>query len=494
MTNRPVIIGVGEFRDRPADLLGGLDPVGMMAAAARIAEADVGASLLHAVDSVEVVHQISWRYHDTARRVCDRLGIAPKGATYHPGGGESPLRVLHDTAARIASGETCIALICGGEARSTQQKARRQGVALNWPPRANEMEHPWRVDEMLSSMPRAHGVAQPTFIYPFYENATLAAWGQSPSEAQHCSARLWHLYSQSAAENPSAWSNRVFSSEEIARVTDDNPLIAWPYTRLMVANPTVNLGAAVLVTNEETAFALGIAPERLVYIVGGAASKEPDDYLQRDSYHSSPSQEVVLRAASDLTEGAGFKAIELYSCFPCVPKMAIKTLGLDEGIAPTVTGGLTFFGGPFNSYMLHAACAMTRQMRAGQGFGLLYGQGDFVTKHHAIVLSSLPGRSLVTPDYRVDKQAALIRGPIPAITEIAIGPAKLETFTVLYGRHNQVERGVAIIRLPDGRRSMARVPASDHTTIASLTSEAQTPIGSTGLVAPADDGLLEWRI
>ena len=69
----------------------------------------------------------------------------------------------------------------------------------------------------------------------------------------------------------------------------------------------------------------------------------------------------------DLVEGDGkkFDAIELYSCFPCVPKMARRTLGLGPDVKPTVTGGLTFFGAPLNTYMTHAAVAMVRKLRAG---------------------------------------------------------------------------------------------------------------------------------
>ena len=86
-------------------------------------------------------------------------------------------------------------------------------------------------------------------------------------------------------------------------------------------------------------------------------------------------------------DGRKFDAIELYSCFPCVPKMARRTLGLGRDVQPTVTGGLTFFGAPLNTYMTHAACAMVRKIRSGAKLGLLYGQGGFVTKHHGLVLS-----------------------------------------------------------------------------------------------------------
>jgi len=83
-------------------------------------------------------------------------------------------------------------------------------------------------------------------------------------------------------------------------VTPDNRLIAWPYTKLMVANPLVNQGAAVLVTSLATARAAGIDPAAMIYLIGGAAADEPRDYVARDGYAASPAQDAVLARALDL--------------------------------------------------------------------------------------------------------------------------------------------------------------------------------------------------
>ena len=103
--------------------------------------------------------------------------------------------------------------------------------------------------------------------------------------------------------------------------------------------------------------------------------------------------EAVLEAAAALGGSAGFDLVELYSCFPCMPQMARRTLGLGPEAVPSVAGGLTFFGAPLNNYMGHAAVAMVRRLRdapGGGGVGLLYGQGGYVTKHHALVVANRP--------------------------------------------------------------------------------------------------------
>ena len=43
----------------------------------------------------------------------------------------------------------------------------------------------------------------------------------------------------------------------------------------------------------------------------------------------------------------------------------MERLGLGPEVQPTVTGGLTFFGAPLNTYMTHGACAMVRKLRSG---------------------------------------------------------------------------------------------------------------------------------
>src|SRR6185369_14539740 len=107
------------------------------------------------------------------------------------------------------------------------------------------------------------------------------------------SGDLWAAFSRVAASNPVAWHRQSFSREEIITPSIDNRLIAWPYTRRMVANPTVNQGAAILIMSLARAKAAGIPANRIVYIWGGAGAREPRDYLDRDHYYESHAQAAV---------------------------------------------------------------------------------------------------------------------------------------------------------------------------------------------------------
>ena len=491
----PVIVGVGEIVDRPQDIAAGLEPLTLLEQALKRAEADSGSKLLGELDSLDVVNFLSWRYRDPEKLLADRVGARPAHCYYGPVGGESPIRYLHEAAKRIARGECSVAAVCGAEAQSTATKAQRAGIDLPWTPFAHDVEEPKRGAVFQKPMAVALGVFRPITVYPLYETATSAHWGQTPREALAESGQLWSTYAGVASENPNAWLKKRFTPDEITTPTPENRLIAWPYTKLMVANPTVNMGGAILMTSLAKARAAGIAEDRLIYAWGGASAEEPRDYLARDQFFESHPQNAVLKAVMDLVEGDGkkFDAIELYSCFPCVPKMARRTLGLGADVKPTVTGGLTFFGAPLNTYMTHAACAMVRQLRNGGKLGLLYGQGGFVTKHHGLVLSREAPVQVLAQDTSVQAEADRHRRHVPDFVTEASGNGKIESFTVIYGAKGDVEHGVVMMRTSNDARALARVPASDTATLSHLRNMDLTPVGSVGPVVTAEDGVLEWR-
>src|ERR1700692_2504851 len=290
----PVLVGVGEIVDRPKEISRGLEPLALLFEALKRAEADSGGKLLGEIQSLDIVNFLSWRYRDPEKQLAGRLGIKPKHAYYGPVGGESPIRYLHEAAQRIARGECSVAAVCGAEAQSSATKAERAGVKLPWTPFAHDVEEPKRGAAFQKPTAVKLRVFRPVTVYPFYEAATSAHWGQTPREAMAESGELWASYSNVACQNPNAWLKRRCTPGEITTPSPDNRLIAWPYTKLMVANPSVNMGGAVLMTSLAKARAAGIAEDSLIHVWGGASAEEPRDYLIRDQFFQSHPQNAVL--------------------------------------------------------------------------------------------------------------------------------------------------------------------------------------------------------
>ena len=492
-TRIPVIVGVGQFNDRPAHDAEGIDPVGLMVEALRRADGDAGDGWLGDVQSLGVVGQISFPgIRDTHIRLAEALGIAPAFLDLTLPFGDCPVKLINDAANRIGAGEITIAAAAGAEALRTA--AARAAARTSSGEGASGLRALAR--KQSPSLKSRYGLETPTDIYPLYENGCRAAWRQTLEEAQAESAVIWSGLSKVAAANPAAWLHKPMEPEEILAPTLNNRPIAFPYRKFMVANGAVNQGAAIIITSLAEARRRGVPDDRLVFIGPGAAAHEPDDVLARDSYHDSPGMRVSIEktlALNDLT-AEDLDCVELYSCFPCVTKMARRALGWPLERPHSVYGGLTFGGGPIGNCMMHAAACMVERIRNGAGRGLIFANGGYATHNHSIILSRTPPKFHAFPqDYDYQAEADRLRGAVPDFIEEYTGPGSIETYTVIYDRQGAAAFGIVIAQTPDGARFLCRVPKEDTAGIDFLTSGRIEPIGTGGMAFRAENGYVVWK-
>ena len=496
----PVIVGVGEVTERltqPGQA--GSEAAALILAAARAALDDAGAAAATPIDAVHIVCQWSWKYRDLPGLVARGLGLAPERVTEGPVGGNMPMKLLGDIAVEIAQGRLQTAVICGGEATASKAAAAKSGGPTGWTP-----EDPAVDRAGVASFTRAaalkHGFKQPVDVYPLYENACRERWGESFEQAQGESARIGVTMALAAAANPHAWLPGSYGADDIATASPKNRMVSHPYTKLMVANPMVNQAAAVVVTTLARARAADIPEERIVYVWSGAGGSEPRDFTARDRYDHAPALDAVLRRtmAANGLQAQDLGLVEAYSCFPIVPKLARRSLGIADELPLSVAGGLVFFGAPVNNYMTHALTAMVRAMRGGSGrrvVGLLHANGEFLTKHHAIVIATAAppaGCPIVNLNLQPELDAAY--GEVPPFLEVHEGPSAIETYTATYGRDGTPERGLLVCRTPEGKRHVAIVPADDAHTLAWLVGAGSRPIGAPGIASLGEDGLVRWTL
>lgn len=490
----PVIIGAGQINDRPTDPQQGLDPLGLMEAALRLADDDAGGGWLPRLGSLAVVDQISFReMNPLPEALATRLGARPHTTFQTPiASGDSPVLLLNEAANRIASGEIEVAAVVGAEALRTAAGRAAQAAAKTGKPKP---EGPFKSSGRATYQSR-YGLNLPVDIYPLYENAGRAAYRQSLDEGQQESGLIWSIFSEVAAQNPGAWITAPRTVEEIVQQGADNRPIAFPYNKLMVANSSVNQGAGFLVTSLAAAIEAGIAEERLIYIGRGAAAHEPESILARDRFDRTTAMTVSLSKALELNglTAADLDFVELYSCFPCVPKMARRIIDWPADAPASVFGGLTFGGGPIGNYMSHAIVSMVFALRERGRYGLLFANGGYATHNHSLVIGRDPALASTLPqpfDFQAEADAA--RDPVPTLAEDYAGPGRIETYTVLYDRTGEPRLGVVVGLNPDGARFLAKVPASDPATIAFLTNGEAEPVGSSGQVVPGPDGIMLWQ-
>lgn len=490
----PVIIGAGQFNDRPEDPDEGLDSLGLMIGALRSAEQDAGGDVLTELDSLAIVDQISFRnLGNLSAPLAEAIDATPK-VTYQSDAphGDTPIRLLNEAANRIGAGEVKLAAIVGGEAlRTAAGRAKKRAEAATPGGRTQRPKSARRKPTYAQTF----GLTAPVDVYPIYENAARAAFSQTLDAAQEESADIWSKMSEVAAETKGAWIRSPISPVEILTPGPANRPLAFPYTKLMVANSSVNQGAGFIVASLAEARRRNIPEERLVYVGMGAAAKEPSDLLQRDRFDRSVSMEVAIKKTLELNEktGSDFDHVELYSCFPCIPKLARRVLDWPQDKPVTVFGGLTFGGGPIANYMSHAVAAMIEKLRSEGQCGFLFANGGFATDNHCIVLSTEPIKAARFPqsfDFQAEADAA--RGPNPKVDTDYIGPASIESFTVFHDRAGTPTSGVVVAKTSTGKRTLALIDTDYGALLSFFTDGATEPVGQTGRIELRADQRRYW--
>jgi acetyl-CoA C-acetyltransferase len=465
----PVLVGVGQYVGREEDPAKALSPADMMAAVATQALADAGVTA-SAVDALVAIRLFAdsggafpspfGKYRNLPWSIARRIGAAPRELIYGPVGGNTPQMFVNVLAERIAAGESEVALIVGGEALRTQAKAEKAGLKLVWGEDAPVDPQGFGEEtQYISRHELKHGIALPVNVYPLFENAFGAAMDWSPAEHHAEIGRLMAGFSKVAASNPYAQLPVARSAEELITPSEDNRIIAYPYTKYLNSNMFVDQAAAVLMMSCEAADRLGVAEDRRVYLHGSADTHEHILVSNRVDYATSPA--IRIGAAHALAQ-AGVEAgdlahVDLYSCFPVAVEIAAAMIGLSthEPARLTLTGGLPYFGGPGNAYSMHGIAEVVEHCRAGPGeWGFVFANGGYLTKHSFGVYSTTPGYAPRTPP--ANYQAAIDAMAPPPFTEKPAGAAWIETFTVV---HHKGKPMFAIIvgRLDDGTRFVAQI-------------------------------------
>ncbi len=492
-----VIIGVGQVNDRTNDFNQAMDSVGLMHAALNAAEQDAGVNVLQRLEWLAAVDQISFPDADFHLRLAERLSHKPATVLRtKDSSGDYPIQLINDAANLIAEGKVSVAAVVGGEAMRTANKRAQAAQAAD--PSGNKVD---KLAEAAAAIAlphaRPYGLLTPSEIYPIYENATRAAWGMNLDQAQAETGMIWSRSSEVAARNPNAWMRDPVPVDGIVNVTADNRLISFPFTKLMVANNSVNMGAAIIVTSLAVARELGIAAQKMIYVGRGAAAHEVDDYLRRDSYTHSAGMTATLQKTLEFNglKSSDLAHVELYSCFPCIPKMARRILDWPADRPSSVYGGLTFGGAPVGNPMLHAAAAMVETLRKGKGNekGLVFANGGFATHNHAIIFSQQPGPDAGTAhSYDVHAAADALRGKVPTFLDKYAGPATIESYMMPYNRKGEPAFAAVVGRTPGGDRFLAHVPPDDRAMLQFLAWAEGEPVGKPGTAVAMADGRTRW--
>ncbi len=454
------IAGAAQVVQRPddgKDLADRSGPIELMIDAARGAARDAGAvSLLRKVEWIGVVGGW-WRYRDPGRLLANAIGANSAATALTSISGSAPQELVGVAAERIQSGGLDVALVVGGEARWTARRLKRVGQDPTWIADGGvglpEML-PGLPDEMISE---ASVIGQPATAYALFGDSRRHDRHESVAANRDRIARLWAVFSNVAANNRSAWDRGTHTPSEIREASPSNRMIAFPYTKAMVAKNTVDMSSAVLLCSVGAARAAGVPLDRLVFPQVTTAAHETWRVVNRNRLHRLPALATAGHTAFQLSglspdEIAHF---DLYACFPAMVQLAVDELGLDDGRPLTVTGGLGFAGAPVANSSGQAIAAMVPLVRSG-GAGFVHANGGMATKHAIGIYTSNPPATF----RRVDVNDDVEHHARPDAPSDWSGRAHVEAATATYDGDDAAAAFVAV-QTPDGRRCFGTTHDSD---------------------------------
>ncbi len=453
----PVLVGAGQFKQRPENSVEALEPVAMMGEALAAALDDAGSPGLAARATHTWVIRGAWPYTDPAALLNERFGASAQTGL-STDGGNTPQSLVNEACKRITAGQAEVVLIAGAEGIWSRRRARRRNERIPYTDQPDAApDEILGVDVVMNNkVELERGLSMPINLYPVFESAFRASRGETMDGHRDRLAAMWEKFNQAAVANPYAWVRTPMTAEEIRDPSPANRLVGFPYTKAMNSNWDLDLAAALIVCSAEAATAAGAPRDRWVFPHSGTDGRDTDYVSNRGDLHSSPAVRVAGRRAMELagvsTDDIDY--VDLYSCFPSAVQIAATELGLGLDRELTLTGGLTFAGGPLNNYVTHSIATMAGKLRENSGsVGLCSANGGYLTKHAFGVYSTEPSEG----GFRHQNcQDEIDRFPSVELDADYTGDATIEAYTVMHGRMLSGEFGpevaLASVRTPNGRQ------------------------------------------
>lgn len=456
----PVVVGAAEVVHPAGDGFLMCSATELLIETAQAALAGTGAAeaLGARVGEILVPHG-TWTESDPGRAVAAAIGAETARSV------RSELGVLqHSLLVRaitgVASGRVAAAVVIGGENRWSGVVAGRSGSPL---PEAPELAN-GDPDELLtpeemviSPIEIERNLTTAAHQYAIIESALRHRLGRTVADHQRALGLLWERFAAVAAQAPAAWNRSAPDATAIAEPSETNRIIAAPYTKWLVSQWNVDQAAALVVTTVGTARALSIDPSRWIFPLATALSNLVVPMPERAEIASWPASRIVGAGALELAglSVADVDLVDLYSCFPAAVEVQAAELGLDPDGPLTLTGGMTFAGGPYNNYSLQGAAAMVGALQAAAPgtVGLTSAVSGLLTKPAVTLWSnSAPRQPYRAVDLAEEARAATA---VRIVDPDLIGRAVVVGATVLPDREGG-HTIVAVVESAAGVRSVVQ--------------------------------------
>ena len=249
----------------------------------------------------------------------------------------------------------------------------------------------------------------------------------------------------------------------------------------------MNQSAALIFCSLKKARELGVAESEYVFPLVTTENSHVVPLSERPILHRHSGIEECAKEAFAHTKltSEDIDFYELYSCFPSAVQGHSIDIGVPEGKLPTQMGGMAFYGGPLNNYVMQMTAKMAIKLKANpEKVGLVSTISGINGKQGAVIYSS-KAPEVAYADIDVTEQAKTAMPPLQSIKDYE-GEAKLLAATVVF-KKTELSHAFAVAETPDGKRLVC--VSNDHALMQKLTEKDWN--GSTLVVAA--DGSFELK-
>ena len=380
-----IIAGTSNLTWRPSQ--DPLSTVDLMCKSIEAAANDAGSKELIDIADQIFIPKGTWVTEDPGHFISTHFGIQAKSVLFDIGILQSSLvkRAIQD----VAESRSKCTIIVGAE---TKEQEKRLGnlfpadINQNLVSSTSSIEWIRPEDLIISKHEINTGLIRAVDQYALIENASAHKNGLTRHQQINLINTEWEKMATIADSAISPW--RENATKYLKENGWGRP-IAAPYRANHITQWNVNQAAAIIITSEETAKAHGSTSDQWVYPEAIIESNHVTPVVERKDLAtcqgmSAINEELIASTGKPASSRAN---VELYSCFPVAVRLQAENLGLSNRNL-SITGGMTFAGGPFNNFTIQGISGLAKKVREHGTEGLITSVSGMLTKQGLLTITA----------------------------------------------------------------------------------------------------------
>ena len=454
MKNRPVVVGIGDIQQK--DHYDNLDEalILMEKASIKAIKDCENSEIKNYINEVQIPKGF-WKYRDPGKWIAEKNNF-PNVITTVSKIGVLQQSLINSACKKIIDGKIKACLIVGGEARYKLIKAQTENKNFIETELAENPDYYIKANDELNINIEIENLGTMAVgYYAILESAFRFIKNKDFHEHHKNISNVYSEFSKIARVNNMGWLKESFTSEDILNPSKSNPQMAFPYNKLHCTSWNVNQAAAMILCSEELADKLNINTKKRIYPIASSENNHMIPTILRKNLYESYGLNLAAKFILDICEKNNIEPsyYDLYSCFPIAVQMFAEALKIKDISSTSLTGGMSFAGGPLNSYVINSTVQLLRKIRENKtNIGIITGVSGMMTKQSFALWS---GESNCQYEFIDVTLEASKKETAKELSNKKDGNGKIIGYTVLNDK-NSSKKAVIYIEDISGKRNIIR--------------------------------------